>query len=121
MNDLETRIRAEFHGREGDAPAFDLADARHVAGRTRRRQVMNAAGAGIGALAVAVALTSGLGGLLRADRVPADRPPPAPTEIAGIALPIDRVPRRGGTAGSRGLSRTAGGDLVGSQRDGRRA
>lgn len=89
MNDLETRIRTEFHGREGDAPAFDLADARHVAGRTRRRQILNAASAGVGALAIVVALTTGLGGLLRADRVPADRPPPAPTEIAGVALPIE--------------------------------
>jgi hypothetical protein len=40
MNDLETRIRAEFHAREGNAPAFDLADARPVAGRTRRRQIL---------------------------------------------------------------------------------
>jgi dipeptidyl aminopeptidase/acylaminoacyl peptidase len=78
MNDLESRIRDEFHGREGDAPAFDLADARPVAGRTRRRQILNAAGAGVGALAIVVALTTGLGGLLRADRVPADRPPAAP-------------------------------------------
>ena len=89
MNDIESRIRAEFHGREGEAPAFDLSDARDIAGRTRRRQILNAAGAGVGALAIVVALTTGLGGLLRADRVPADRPSPAPTGPVGIALPIE--------------------------------
>ena len=88
MNDLETRIRAELHGREGDAPAFDLSDARDIAGRTRRRQLLNAAGAGIGALAIVVALTTGLGGLLRADRIPAERPSPAPTGSVAITLPI---------------------------------
>lgn len=89
MNDIESRIRAEFHGREGEAPAFDLSDARDIAGRTRRRQFLNAAGAGVGALAIVVALTTGLGGLLRADRLPADRPSPAPTGPVGIALPIE--------------------------------
>ena len=89
MNDLESRIRDAFNDREGDAPTFDPSDARHVAGRTRRRQILNAAGAGIGALAVVIAITTGLGGLLRADRVPADRPPPAPTGTVGIALPIE--------------------------------
>lgn len=89
MNDLESRIRAAFHGREGDAPAFDLSDARQIAGRTRRRQILNAAVAGIGALAVLVALTAELGGLVRADRIPADQPPPAPAGTVGIALPIE--------------------------------
>lgn len=89
MNDLESQIRAEFHGREGDAPAFDLSEARQIAGRTRRRQILNAAGAGVGALAIVVALTTGLGGLLRADRIPADQPPPAPAGTGGIALPIE--------------------------------
>ncbi len=88
MNDLETRIRAEFHAREGDAPAFDLADARPVAGRTRRRQILNAAGAGVGALAIVVALTTGLGGLLRADRVPADQPPAAPAVSGALAYSL---------------------------------
>lgn len=89
MNDIESRIRDAFRGREDDAPAFDLSDARHIAGRTRRRQILNAAGAGVGALAIVVALTAGLGGLLRADRVPADQPPPAPAGTADIALPIE--------------------------------
>jgi Tol biopolymer transport system component len=77
MNDIESRIRDTFHGREGDAPAFDLSDAREIAGRTRRRQMLNATGAGIGAIAVVVALTAGLGGLMRADRIPADQSPAA--------------------------------------------
>jgi hypothetical protein len=84
MNDLESQIRAALHGREGDAPEFDLSDARDVAGRTRRRQILNATGAGIGALAVVVALTAGIGGLVRADRTPtpldtpSSSPSPAP-------------------------------------------
>jgi len=76
MNDLEARIRDAFRGREGDAPAFDLADAPPIARRTRRRQMLNAAGAGIGALVVVVALTAGLGQLTRADGTPADQSPP---------------------------------------------
>lgn len=88
MNDLETRIRDTFRGHEGEAPAFDPTDARGVAGRTRRRQILNVAGAGIGALAVVVALTSGFGVLVRADRVPADQPPPTPAGTVGITLPI---------------------------------
>jgi hypothetical protein len=79
MNDLESRIRDELRLREGDAPAFDPSDTRHVAGRTRRRQILNAAGAGIGAVAVVVAITAGLGGLLRADGIPVDQPTPTPT------------------------------------------
>ena len=87
MNDIESRIRDAFRGREGDAPAFDLSDARHVAGRTRRRQILNAAGAGIGALAVVVALTAGLGGLVRADRTstPLDTSPPSPSPAQGFS------------------------------------
>lgn len=78
MNDLESRIRAALHGREGDAPVFDPSDAPRIAGRTRRRQVLNAGVVGIGALVAVVALTTGLGQLQRADRTPADQPPPAP-------------------------------------------
>jgi len=86
MNDLESRIRDAFRDHEGDAPAFDLSDARHVAGRTRRRQILNAAVAGIAALAVVVALTAGLGGLVRAERIPADQPPPAPAVASGALV-----------------------------------
>ena len=87
MNDIESRIRDAFHGREGDAPAFDLSDAPHVARRTRRRQILNAAGAGIGALAVVVALTAGLGALERADRTstPLDAPSPSPSPALGFS------------------------------------
>jgi len=41
MKRLESQIRDAFRGHEGEAPAFDLADARQIAGRTRRRQVLN--------------------------------------------------------------------------------
>ena len=89
MNDLESRISDELRRREGDAPALDLSDARQIVGRTRRRQILNASVAGIGALAVVVALTAGLGGLVRADRIPADQPLPTPAGTVGIALPIE--------------------------------
>ena len=89
MNDLESRIRDAFLAREGDAPAFDLSDVHHVAGRTRRRQILNATVVGAAALAVVVAFTAGLGGLMRADRIPADQQTPAPAGTVGIALPIE--------------------------------
>jgi hypothetical protein len=89
MNDLESRIRDAFLAREGDAPAFDLSDAHHVAGRTRRRQILNTAVVGVAALAVVVAFIAGFGGLVRADRTPADQQTPAPAGTVGIALPIE--------------------------------
>jgi len=76
MNDLESRIRDAFRGHEGDAPAFDPSEMSRVSGRTRRRQVLNATVAGIGALVAVVVLTAGLGQLLRADGTPADQSPP---------------------------------------------
>ena len=89
MNDLESRIRDAFLAREGDAPAFDLSDAHHVAGRARRRQILNTAVVGVTALAVVVAFIAGFGGLVRADRTPADQQTPAPAGTVGIALPIE--------------------------------
>ena len=94
MNDIESRIRDTFRGHEGDAPAFDLADARQIAGRTRRRQILNAAGAGLGALAVVVALTAGLGDLVRADQdpTPLDTPSPSPSlELATFSSALHEV------------------------------
>jgi dipeptidyl aminopeptidase/acylaminoacyl peptidase len=93
MNDLESRIRDAFRGHEADAPQFDASDARSVADRTRRRQILNVAGAGIVGLAVVVALSAELGGLVRADRVPADQDvqpmPTAPGALAYRLAPTD--------------------------------
>jgi hypothetical protein len=89
MNDLESQLRDAFRGHEGDAPALDLSDARQIAGRTRRRQIMNAVVAGIAGIALVIGAAAGVGVLVRADRVPADPAPPAPAGIAGIALPIE--------------------------------
>jgi len=50
MNDLESRIRDAFRDHEGDAPVLDPTDARRTVVRTRRRQALNAAGAGIAAV-----------------------------------------------------------------------
>ena len=104
MNDLESRIRDAFLAREVEAPAFDLSDAHHVAGRTRRRQILNATVVGTAALAVVVAFTAGLGGLLRADQIPADQQTPAPAGTVGITLPIEypvgeELPDLGNTPG----------------------
>jgi hypothetical protein len=87
MNDIESRIRDAFRGHEGDAPAFDLSDARQIAGRTRRRQILNAAGAGIGALAVVVVITAGLAVMVRADRTttPLDSPSSSPSPARGFS------------------------------------
>ena len=89
MNDLESQLREAFRGHEGDAPTFDPSDAPRIAGRTRRRQVWNATVAGIGALVVVVALTNGVGQLLRADGTPADQLPLAPVVSGALAYPQD--------------------------------
>jgi hypothetical protein len=76
MNDLEHEIRETLHRREDDAPTLDASDVRRAAGRTRRRQIVNVACAGIGTLVLVIGLVLGLGGLVRADRGPTviDRP-----------------------------------------------
>jgi Tol biopolymer transport system component len=77
MNDLESRIRDELRGREGDAPVLDPTDAPRTAVRTRRRQVLNAAGAGIAAVAIATVALTGIDAI-RTAPVPADSPAPVP-------------------------------------------
>jgi hypothetical protein len=79
MNDLEHEIRETLRRHENDAPAFDASDARRVAGRTRRRQIVNVAGAGIGALVVVIGLVAGISGLVRADRSPTVIDSPLPS------------------------------------------
>jgi hypothetical protein len=85
MNDLEAQIREALIRHEADAPAFDPSDARHAASRTRRRQIVNVAAIGVGALAVVIGLAVGLGGLVRADPGPTvlHQPPSVVTRIPG--------------------------------------
>ena len=77
MNDLEAQLRDAFRGHEGDAPVLDPTDARRTTVRTRRRQALNAAGAGIAAVAIAVATLTGFDAI-RTAPVPADTPAPTP-------------------------------------------
>jgi hypothetical protein len=92
MNDLEREIRDTLRRHEHDAPTFDASDARRAAGRTRRRQILNVAGVGVGTLVVAVALVASLGGLVRADRSPIVLDTPSPSQTsAPTPGPIDRV------------------------------
>jgi len=83
MNDFKHEIRNTLRRHESDAPTFDASDARRAAGRTRHRQIVNVAGAGIGTLVVVVGLVAGLSGLVRADRPPTvlDTPSPSQTSV----------------------------------------
>jgi hypothetical protein len=82
VNDIETQIRETLLRHESEAPAFDVSDARLAAGRTRRRQVLNVAVLGVGALAVVIGVVAGLGGLLRADPGPTVLNQPSPEVTA---------------------------------------
>jgi Tol biopolymer transport system component len=109
MNDLESQIRTAFHGHEGDAPRFDLSDARRIAGRTRRRQIVNAAGAGIATVAIAVATLTGVDAI-RTAPAPADTPVSDLTREDGEVLRFTGVMERNPETGQ--LEPVAAGDLV---------
>lgn len=81
MTDVELLVR-ETLGRHGsEVPTLDLLEARPVAARARRRQVLNAIGAGVIALVIALGAASSVGALLRAEgRRPAIEPPTPPAE-----------------------------------------
>jgi len=99
MNDLEREIREALRHHEDDAPTLDASDARRAAGRSRHRQIMNVAGAGVVTLVVLIGLVVGLGGLIRADRSPTvidrptvlDPPCPSPTSVAAPAPDDERA------------------------------
>ena len=95
MNDLEREIRETLRHHEGDAPTFDSSDARHAAARTRRRQIVNVAGVGLGTLVIVIGLVVGLGGLVRADRSPIvlDTPSPSQTSTPPPSIPMEDGPR----------------------------
>jgi len=101
MNDLEHEIRDTLRRHEGDAPAFEISEARRTAGRARRRQVRNVVVGAIAGAAVVVVAFAGLGQLARADRPPAvlNRPSPSQTSeacgrseaVVGSPLPSSSV------------------------------
>jgi hypothetical protein len=81
MNDLDRQIRDALRRHEGDAPALDASDARHAAARTRRRQIVNVAGVGLGTLVIVIGLVVGVNGWVLADRSPTVID--SPTELEG--------------------------------------
>src|SRR5262245_1102865 len=80
MTDIELLVREALARHEAEAPAPDPLEAQPVAVRTHRRQVMNAVGAGLIALVIALGAIGGTNALLRANgRQPAIEPTPTPT------------------------------------------
>lgn len=89
MTDVELLVRETLGRQEAEVPTMDLVEAVPVAARARRRQVMNALGAGIAAVIIALGVITGVGAILRAEgRRPAIEPPkpPAPP-MALVNLP----------------------------------
>ncbi len=82
MNDLEREIRETLRDHEHGAPTSDRSDAQHAAARTRRRQIVNVAGVGLGTIVIVIGLVVGLGGLVRADRSPTVLDTPSPSETS---------------------------------------
>jgi Tol biopolymer transport system component len=111
VNDLESRIRDSFRGHEGDAPVIGPTDARRTAVQTRRRQALNAAGAGIATVAIAVVALTGVDAI-RTAPVPADRHAPAPAFMRenGESLHFTGVTERNPATGK--FEPVAAGDLV---------
>lgn len=90
MTDVEQLVRETLRQHERNVPQPDPLEVRPVAVRARRRQVLNAIGAGLVALVIVLGAVGGIGALLRADaRRPAVRPPPAPpaSPFVPVAFP----------------------------------
>ena len=81
MNDLEQEVRDTLLRHQGEAPSFDVSDARRAAGRAHRRQVRNVVVGGIAGAAVVIVAFAGLGELIRADRSPKVLNPPSPSRM----------------------------------------
>ena len=80
MTDVELLVRETLRAHDADVPAFEAMEARPIAMRARRRQLVNAIGAGLVALVIGLGVASGVGAILRAEgRQPAIQPTPTPT------------------------------------------
>jgi hypothetical protein len=87
MSDVEQLVREALHRHEAEVPLPDPLEARPVATRARRRQVLNAVGAGVLAAAIVLGAASGVGAILRAgDRRPATEPTPTPPAPASAPV-----------------------------------
>ena len=83
----EREVREMLQRRADSVPAAPT-DAPTAVRRAHRRLAVNGALAAVAAAAIAVSAFTGVD-LLRADRIVADQPPPAPSGTVGIALPIE--------------------------------
>jgi TolB protein len=67
MSDVERLIREALLRHEAEVPPPDPLEARPIAVRARRRQVLNVLGAGVLVVLIALGAAGGIGALLRAD------------------------------------------------------
>jgi hypothetical protein len=112
MTDIELLVREALRRHGAEVPSPDVLEARPVAVRARRRQVVNAMGAGLVALVIALGAVSGVGALLRADaRRPAGEPTPTGPSV-GPATDAERVGFLGLAPEGSEVSLPASGDLV---------
>jgi hypothetical protein len=91
MTDVELLVREALARHQAEVPMPDPLDARPVAVRARRRQVLNALGAGLLAIVIVLGAVSGVGAILRADdrtpALPKPSPPAASTRVGFLGLP----------------------------------
>ena len=80
MTDVEQVVCEALRRHEAEVPVPDPLEAHPVVRRARRRQVLNAVGASVIAVLIALGAAGGIGALLRADvQRPAIEPRPAPS------------------------------------------
>jgi hypothetical protein len=89
MIDVERLVRDALARHESEVPTPDPLEAHPTAVRTRRRQVLNAVGAGLIAVVIALGAASGIGTLRAEGTKPADdsTETPAPPNDLGAAVP----------------------------------
>ena len=91
MIDVERLVREALERHEREVPTPNPLEAHLVVARTRRRQVLNAVGAGFIALAIALGAAGGLGAILRAD-APEPAIPPTPAPPTSLFTPVGFPP-----------------------------
>ena len=77
MTDMELLVREALDRNAAEAPTPDALEARALVARTRRRQVLNAIGAGLAAVVIVAGMVGGIDALVSADAPqPATEPTP---------------------------------------------
>ena len=88
MTDVEQLVRETLERHQAEVPVPDPIEAHSVAVRTRRRQMLNAVGAGLIALVIALGAASGIGALRAEGPKPADDPTETPAPPTDLGAPI---------------------------------